>query len=445
MTTPSDAKPSSLSSLSLGKLRNFGRPRLAAILERWGATSVSEYSSQLWVRPSGSSVEPALLESMAAQLARQGLCPSDLQASLEAFLRAPVLQTSTHLCLSEGPTFLAVHLMATTGQPASLPYFVAAYSGVPFSNPAWSGCLNLSRRRPLDELLAAGSPSFRDQQRGETNRHRDGAGSDPERRVSLVPAVSRDGLVYGSRVSTKARNTATDLCPSLKDLLGRVEEGQAFGPWALAASEKVLRRITARQNIFYMDLNALVTDYLLRVFEDPAHPMSRMLFDSSVRRKLQDGLGQKPAWFVAGVQKGKRFRVEPLFLDDEGLHGSGVDVALTPRAISAALSDGKICPGLVPCFLSLVFINGVYCLGSFEQVEYLDRFRSVLAKLGWPHRDVSAVAVDGLTTGRCVDSRDGVPVWPLDLWLGYDWRASPDQPLAQWLEGLASRLLKARR
>ncbi len=444
MTTPPDAKPSSLLSLSPGKLRDLGRSRLAAILERWGSTSVSEYSSRLWARPSGSNVELALIESMAVQLARQGLCPSDLQAALDSFVRAPVLQTATHLCLSEGPTFLAAHLMAITGQPSSLPYFVAAYSGVPFSNPAWSGCLNLSRRWPLEELLAAGSTSFRDQRKGETNRLRDGAGSDPERRISLVPAVSRDGLVYGSRISTKARNTAIDLCSSLKDLLGRVEEGQALGPWALATSEKVLRRITAKQDVFYMDLNALVTDYLLRVFEDPAHPMSRMLFDSSVRRKLQDGLGQKPAWFVAGIQKGKRLRVEPLVLDDEGLHGVGVDVALTPKAISAALSGGKICPGLVPCFLSLAFINGAYCLGSFEQVEYLERFRSTLAKLGWPHKDVSAVAVDGLTTGRCVDSRDGIPVWPLDLWLGYDWRASSDQTVAQWIEGLASRLLEVR-
>ncbi len=445
MTTPSDAKPSSPFSLSPGKLRDLGRSRLAAILERWGTTSVSEYSSRLWARPSGSNVEPALIEAMAVQLARQGLCPLDLQAALDSFVRAPVLQTTTHLCLSEGPTFLAAHLMAITGQPASLPYFVAAYSGVPFSNSAWSGCLNFSRRWPLEEILAAGSASFRDQQKSETNRLQDGAGSDPERRISLVPAVSRDGLVYGSSISTKARNTAIDLCSSLKDLLGRVEEGQAFGPWALAASEKVLRRITAKQDVFYMDLNALVTDYLLRVFEDPAHPMSRMLFDSSVRRKLQEGLGQKPAWFMAGAQKGKRFRVEPLFLDDDGLHGSGVDVALTPKAISAAFSDGKICPGLVPCFLVLAFINGVYCLGSFEQVEYLGRFRNALAKLGWPHKDVSAMAVDGLTTGRCVDSRDGVPVWPLDLWLGHDWQASPDQPLTQWLDGLANRLLEPRR
>ena len=382
---------------------------------------------------------------MAVQLARQELSPSHLQAILDAFIRVPVLQTSTHLCLSEGPTFLAVHLMATRGQPASLPYFVAAYSGVPFSNSAWSGCINLSHRWPLRELLATGSSTFRDQLRRETNRLRDEAGSDPERRISLVPAVSRDALVYGSRISPKAKNAAIDLCSLLKNLLGRVREDQAFGPWALAASEKVIRRITAKQDVFYMDLNALVTDYLLRVLEDPAHSMSRMLFDLSVRRKLQDGLGQKPAWFVAGVQKGKRLRVEPLFLDDDGLHGPGVDVALTPKAISAALSDGKICPGLVPCFLSLAFINGVYCLGSFEQVEYLERFRSTLAKLSWPHKDVSAMAVDGLTTGRCVDSRDGVPVWPLDLWLGYDWRASPNQTLAQWIEGLASRLLEIRR
>ena len=75
-----------------------------------------------------------------------------------------LLQTTMHLTPTEGPTFLAAHQLATLKQPKISNYLVGAYSGVPFSNSAWSGAINYGTKTSLDQILHISNSLFRQAQ-----------------------------------------------------------------------------------------------------------------------------------------------------------------------------------------------------------------------------------------------------------------------------------------
>ena len=85
------------------------------------------------------------------------------------------------------------------GIPAGESYLVAAYSGVPYANAAWSGCLNFSAELELEEILSAKAPGFSVLLKSDRDRRRDTS----ERRISLIPGTFRDAQVFGSEVSEK--------------------------------------------------------------------------------------------------------------------------------------------------------------------------------------------------------------------------------------------------
>ena len=80
------------------------------------------------------------------------------------------------------------------------------------------------------------------------------------------------------------------------------------------------------------------------------------------------------------------------------------------------LSDDHICPGVFIVFLVLKFLNGIRCLGSFNQIEYLENYRKTWQQLDLNWKlDLSDDIMNSLTSGRLlVDNR---PVWPLDLFM----------------------------
>ncbi len=73
-----------------------------------------------------------------------------------------------------------------------------------------------------------------------------------------------------------------------------------------------------------------------------------------------------------------------------------------------------MCPGLFIVFFVLRFLNGIRCLGSFNQIEYLEEFRRTWQSLDleW-NMDLEPDNMHMLTTGRI--KIDGKPIWPLDL------------------------------
>jgi hypothetical protein len=419
-------------------LRRAGRPRLAALLERVGGIPIAEHARALHAHRPRVPLEPELEEAFFLEMLRLGTDPDATEAALADLRARRVLMTATHLTASEGPTFLAAHVLASLGLPPDVPYVVAAYSNVPFSSSAWSGCLNHSDRHGLDALLEPDSAVFRALARDEGQRDRDAGGSQ-ERRISLVPGSLRDARVYRAGLPGKLGEVRAALRAPLSEVLPEAT-GDSFTAWALRASQAVLARVLPGARPLYLDLGEIVSAYLQRVFLRPEHPLGRLVFEPGALARAQAQLGPLPL-FGASEVRGKGQRWAAVRTEGGRLSGAGCDLVLEPDALVEALKDGRLAPGLLLTFAALACLNEVRCLGSFEQVEYLPRIQAALGAAGcFPTDALQAMEVDALATGRCL-GRDGLPVWPLDVVLGTPFDVSGAVSVGTWLAPLGPRLL----
>ena len=165
-------------------LQNANRPELAKILGEVWETPLLDYADQLWEKPvAPPPFEIELRKAFETEFCRIGYNEIEAKAYSTALDRTRVLQTATHLTVSEGPTFLALHHLSLLGLPVAETYFVGAFSGVPFANAAWSGCLNFSNRFDLGTVIDPKAPGFAELKRAESDRYR----ASTERRLSFIP------------------------------------------------------------------------------------------------------------------------------------------------------------------------------------------------------------------------------------------------------------------
>lgn len=453
------------------ELRRAGRGRLAAVLDQAWERTLAEHSAELCARRPRGPLEPALRDAFTGAMRRRGLAPGVVRTCLDDLDRHRLLQTATHLTVSEGPTFLAVHLAATAGLPPTRPYLVGAWSGVPFANPAWSGCLSYSDRHPIEALVPPGAPCYRGLLRDQRQRALD---SD-ERRISLVPGRLRDARVHRCPMPERTAEIATQLTPALRavlpplggeasprrasdtsdasnaplrtvrapDFASAPENGRFFSDWALGACEAITAPLLGRTApVVYLDLNEVIADYLRAVLGDGSHPLHRLLFDPALRERVLAGAGAGRVLFTAVRRGGKRERIAGLTARGERLEGPGVAMDLTPDTVVAGLAAGELCPGLLPVFAVLTFLDDFQCLGSFEQIDYLDRFGRALDEAGWPGPGLAARASTGaLTTGRMLGT-DGRPFYPLDAVLGTPFAPCAATTVGELAAPLLPRLLE---
>ena len=187
-------------------LQTAKRPELARILSGVWNISLNEYSTSLWKTISEPpSLEVELRQAFETEFCRIGFTEEQAQSYCTELERTRVLQTATHLTASEGPTFLALHHLALLGMPKGETYFVGSYSGVPFANAAWSGCLNFSNRIDLESVISVHAPGFADLKRADKDRVRDSS----DRRISLIPGKMRDVRVFQSRIPKKMAELMT--------------------------------------------------------------------------------------------------------------------------------------------------------------------------------------------------------------------------------------------
>jgi len=366
---------------------------------------------------------------------------SVIERVMSELKKSRVLQTATHLTVTEGPTFLAVHQMATAGLNSGVPYLVGAFSGVPFSNPAWSGCLNFSERFQVKDVLLDGARDLRSFERADADRRRDGVTG--ARRLSMVSAKNRDSLVFRAPAPDKMYDIIDQLRPSLKSMVP--DHNDIFCEFALAFSQAVTRKALGRKQMWYFDLNEVVALYLQDVLPRPDHPLHRLMFDSELRCGLEAAIGERITWFYTAMGKDQRRYYNKVVADGDDLVGYGGQVPLVPEEVCLMLEMGLFCPGVLLTFAALAFVNGFKCLGSFEQVQYLEKYRKALSDLGWPKPGaLDTVDTGALTSGRCVDEQ-GAAVFPLDVSLGLRWVPDKGQRVWDLVEPLIPRLVgKAR-
>ncbi len=419
-------------------LKAHGRAQMAAILEQHWSCSIVDYSSSLLEDPCTPAIEPELTQAFEEECQRLGHCDETAQLVRRSLERTGVLQTATHLTLSEGPTFLAVHRLAVEAIPENEYYVVGAFSGVPFSNSAWPGCFNYSDRYSASDILESDCPGFRQCIKAEKDRRRDTS----ELRISGQPGNMRDGRVYRSDMPRKLQQMLPFVRPKLAPFMPAGETERSFTKWALRCAERQLVHHLSRTRIVYLDINEIIASYLQKVIGNSSHPLHRLFFSRSLQREISALFGHALPMFTVGTENRGRWRQENVYLEDGQLRGRSTRMEMSEDNLLAGLKSGHLCPGLFLTFVTLSFINGLKCLGSFDQVEYLREYQVKLGKIRWLDRSlVEEAATRGLTTGRCVDW-SGKPLFSLDLVLGSEWEYRAGQTLGNWLQPVLRGLIR---
>ncbi len=378
-------------------------PPLADLFARHWETQLQDFAPLLFsCRPA--QIEPRFLQALTQSLRQQGRNAVECRQMVRQLQTRPLLQTSHHVTPTAGPTFLTLDLIALSGLPKKERLLIGANSGVAFSNSAWSGALSYLSSKTTD-LLQAGALC---REAEKSNATRLAQGVEQEQRISLIPAQSRDQLVYGEPFPPRGLEVWQAARPALRDLLPKPIVGSDYAAWATLTAQGLQKAIfQAEINIF--DLNPVIARYLSRLLlEDPHHPLCELLRQPSL--ELEKATGQAIT-FLRPYKGKKSFKVESLRWNGQALRGekSGSE-AMSLEELSQALQSERLCPGVTILFMALLF-QGIKCLGSFNQAVYLAQLRKGLRRLDlFPCLEPLG---EEITTGRLF--LEGRPFMPLDM------------------------------
>ncbi len=387
-------------------------PKLAQIFAENWELPLEEYAPKLFESsPSGGSpfaLEPLFLKAFEETLGENGYSYSEIDTAKEQLLKKPVLQTSHHLTPTHGPTFFTLDLQALSGLGPGEPLLIGANSGVAFSNTAWSGALSY-QDVSLEELLEAESPLYRQTLKGQSERESHG---EDQKRISLIPSKVRDQLVFGETIPQSLVDAYSQMTEDLQALLPPPKLDEAYSPWALQTARSIQKSIFGREFIIF-DINQLVANYLgLILTEDASHPLCELLFDSE-KVKSFNGSQDYPITFLGSYRGKKSSKVEIINWDGSSLKGpKRGQQSRSKETLAQELKTGRLCPGVALVFLVVHFSAKIKCLGSFNQVEYLQKMQSSLKNLALGF-SLPEFTGEALTTGRLL--KDGMGYMPLDL------------------------------
>jgi hypothetical protein len=412
-------------------LRAIGRPVLADLLSRIAPLSLAEYSAALHAHVPACPLEPRLRQAFVRHWQGLGWTVAQVAAAKDALERRRTLQTTTHVAPSDGPTFFAVHLVASQGLPPAVPYLVGGWSGVPFANDARPGAITFRCTR-RDDIVDPGAPISGGWRTAERAR----AAVTGERRLSLVARADSDALVFGARVRSTTVERVAALRGPLRDLLAPVAAGATYASWAEGAHGKLLARVLDRP-VLAFDLAEIVRGYLVEALADGSHPLHRLLFSARCQDRVLPAVAALPLFLTA---VGPHRALEPLRFADGALRGRHTQLPLQPEPVLAALRAAKLCPGTFVTLATLSFLNGFCCLGGVDQIEYLDRFR--LAWSAEPSLPKPTPApIHALTSGRLLDER-GEDLYSVDVLYGAPFAPSNAATMLDLLAPQLARLVR---
>ena len=419
----------------IASLRRMNRTQLSKVIEKWGNKSLEEYGQLWWQEPiRPPPLEPELIQAFKETWQQMGWADVLVKQLLQELEQQRVLQTTMHLTPTDGPTFLASHQLATLRQPKISSYLVGAYSGVPFSNAAWSGAISYGTKTSLEQILHPSNSLFQQAQSAIIDRVRDGE----HPRLSLIPSKWRDGLVDRSVIPDRLNELLPDLLPEVHESsLRSIVPNNAYDNWALSFSEQLTRIVLNKNRIYFFNLNEAIRKYLISVLKDDSHWFTQLFSDSLKIKFLEKELANN--WFIAEVEKQGKKKVEQIHLQNGCFESSTISIPAEPESIIFALNEKRFCPGLILCFWILAFYNGIRCLGGFEQIEYLAELDSKLNRLkSLDLINYTSDQISFLTTGRCIDQ--DYEIYPIDVFLGNSKLPFPEGTLLSWLQPIISRL-----
>ncbi len=358
-------------------LKKAKKLRLAECIDKnWDKTAL-QYSKELNFWRPKRPIEKEMLEAFGKELDRldSGAHKTDILKSLN---KRRILQTSPHLVATESPRMFCINWLSSLGVKKDEYYIVGMYSGIPFSNSYRPGRINNKNNT-----------------------------------VNLFPSNMQDGMVYRSIIPDKLIKGIDELPMNIARFLPRAKVGESYTKWALTACQHIERKIFKKNNLIYLDINEIVSEYLVKVLEKDNHPLHKMFFDP-ISRKEFTRIFRGETLFYIPTTSGKYKKMENMSIVKNVLKSKTQEISLQNKEeLINALKNNRLCPALITTFIVLAFLNQFKCFGSFGQVEYLPVYQKKLAKLKFlkPYK-IEQVPTANLTTGTFPEKTN---LYPIDI------------------------------
>ncbi len=361
-------------------LRKAKKFHLADCIEKnWDKTALA-YSKELNFWRPKRPIEKELLSAFAKELKRLGITGIEQKEILNSLKKRRVLQTGPHLGATESPRMLCINWLGSLGVPHTGKdfYIVGMFSGIPFSNKSRPGRIN---------------------QKSEA--------------INLFPSSLQDGLVYRSLIPSKLVETTEKVSLDISRYLPKAKEGESYTKWALQTCQHIERKILKKNNLIYLDINEVTTNYLIEVLHNRFHPLHKLFFDKITREEFT-GVFPGEILFYTPTTDGKYEQMENMEFADDSLKSKNHFIPLSNASLLIKeLKEGRLCPGLIVTFLVLAFMNEFKCFGSFAQVEYLPVYQEKMSQLSFLKKySPSKVPTANLTTGTFPEDGD---LYPIDI------------------------------
>ncbi|MCF7834108.1 MAG: hypothetical protein K9L98_01995 [Candidatus Pacebacteria bacterium] len=387
-------------------IKKQGKHHLAECIQKNWDKKAIDYSKDLNDWHTDIPIEKELKEAFEKELVRTG--KSVLKdATLKSLVQRRVLQTAPHLGVTYSPRMSCVEWLGSLAVPENEYYISAVFSGVPFSNSSRPGRINRK-----------------------------------ENSVNLFHSNLQDAIVYRSTIPEKLLDMIKTLPENLKNVLEKAELGASYTKWAMNSCENIERKIFKKENIVLLDINEITAEYLKNILNKEDHPIHKILFDKNTRDQFTSIFPEEIMFYVK-TTKGKYEVMENAYLKEDSLVSKNFSLSLDSEKkedLIQAITDGKLCPALILVFITVAFINGFKCFGSFIQVEYLSEYKEKLAQLEiFKKYDILNIPTANLTTGIIPEMNE----YPADL-ISFEKDFSPNSEIlfGEVIMGIKDILIK---
>lgn len=347
-----------------------------AIEKNWQKTLLS-YSTHINAYKTGELMENIFKKALTMELKRLSYAKKEILEIIKSMEKHRVLQTSPHISPAQKPRYFFIDYLSSLALQKNEYYFVAMFSGIPFSNKTRPGRLSKN----------------------------DGD-------INLIQSSMQDALVYQSKINEKIRDNISKLEPKIKKFLPQVRVGDSYTAWALKATKKIEKDFLHGKPIFF-DFNEVAKNYLLFAFKDLRHPLTKLLFSSENIKKLEE-LFKNEVFFYRPTRNTKYETFESYYLRSGALQGNKSKIVLTRENLARELKERRLCVGLPLGFLIYSFLNNFLCEGSFAQTEYLPIYKKKFLKIPVLKNLIKNAPSGTLTTGGF---KEDLSITPLDLHL----------------------------
>lgn len=380
-------------------LVNTSNQLLEIIKQKNSQKTIKQYARQCY-NYSSAKLENIFLKSFKEEIVRCGF-KENVDDIIKQFIKNPVLQTSHHNTPTNGPVFTAIDLISLLGLEEKY-YLVGTFNGLVFSNTAWSGCISHGSLE-LNKLIANKHFFYNKLKKEETDRIRDNKTA-TNQKIRLIKSSYRDDLVFKSTFEKYRTEIWQSFQKKTLTYFPIPKITESASDWSLRSCIKIQSELFKNKNIIYFDLCRLIKNYLKLALSQNNNSLKDLLLTfRQIEKKIN------PIWFYTR-SKQKKHKLIPIFTKD--LNFLSLNSKTVFDNLLHLLNQDDYCPATFLIFFVLIFVQKIRCLGSFYQVDYINKYKIELAKILNLEIDIlDYTTKNSLTTGKLIEN--GQEVYPL--------------------------------